>query len=76
LEKRLQTAENKRAECEKESQENTRGGKLLRTQDLPQKHGEAVEMGAQKPQKVHPHGDRKYAQRAESRRDIDATWRI
>jgi hypothetical protein len=40
LEKSLQTTENKRAECEKESQESTRGGKLLRTQDLPHRHGE------------------------------------
>ena len=54
LEKSLQTTENKRAECEKESQRSTRGGKLLRTQELPERHGEqAVEIGAQRPHRVH-----------------------
>ena len=37
-EKRLQAIENKGRECEKESQEKTRGGKHLETKDLQKAH--------------------------------------
>jgi hypothetical protein len=40
FEKRLQAAENKGRECEKERKERSRGGKLLKTGNLPQRHRE------------------------------------
>jgi hypothetical protein len=38
LEKRLQAIEKKGRECEKERKERQRGGKLLKTWNLPQRH--------------------------------------
>ena len=40
FEKSLQAVENKGRECEKERKERQRGGKLLKTWNLPQRHRE------------------------------------
>ena len=40
FEKSLQAVENKGRECEKERKERSRGGKLLKTWNLPQRHRE------------------------------------
>jgi hypothetical protein len=40
--KRLQAAENKGSEGEKEGQEKARGGKLLRGRDLRKRHGDSA----------------------------------